>query len=66
MAFAVVGKKKGLILMYKCNECKSKFYYPEVKRPDAGLVNGKGILGLRVIKPIKFCPECLSVNIEKS
>lgn len=51
--------------MYKCNDCKQPFYYPKVKRPDAGLVNGNGILGLRVVEPIKFCPHCLSTKIEK-
>ena len=51
--------------MYKCKHCNKEFPHPEVKRPDAGLVNGKGILGLRVIEPIKFCPRCLSIDVEK-
>ena len=51
--------------MYLCKECNLEFPFPEVKRPDAGLVKGEGILGLRNIDPVKFCPECLSVNIEE-
>jgi len=28
------------------------------------MVSGEGILGLRKIDPVKFCPECLSVKIK--
>lgn len=52
-------------MMYKCNKCESEFIFPEVKKPDVGLVKGEGILGLRTIVPVAFCPECLSVNIEE-
>lgn len=51
--------------MYECEVCKSEFPFPEVKRPDAGMVSGEGILGIRKIEPVKFCPECLSVKIKE-
>nr|DAR82852.1 MAG TPA: RUBREDOXIN REDUCTASE, RUBREDOXIN 2 DEGRADATION, IRON-SULFUR PROTEIN, OXIDOREDUCTASE [Caudoviricetes sp.] len=49
--------------MYKCNKCNEQFEHPEVKLPDAGMPYG--ILGRRKIREIRFCPECMSVNIEK-
>lgn len=49
--------------MYKCNKCKSEFMFPEVKLPDAGMPYG--ILGKRKMREIRFCPECMSVDIEK-
>lgn len=51
--------------MYKCEKCKSEFPFPEVKRPDAGLTKGDGILGYRKMEPVKFCPECFSTKIKK-
>jgi hypothetical protein len=51
--------------MWKCNTCNSDFEFPEIKIPDAGLVSGIGILGLRKVKQIKFCPECMSTKIYK-
>lgn len=50
--------------MWKCRDCGSNFEFPEVKRPDAGLVSGVGILGLRKLNPVNFCPDCLSTKIE--
>ena len=35
--------------------------FPEIKKPDAGMVIG--ILGLQEMDTIKFCPECLSAQI---
>lgn len=51
--------------MYKCNHCISEFQHPEIKRPDAGCVNGIDIFGNRNMQPVKFCPVCLSTKIEK-
>lgn len=51
--------------MWKCHQCKNEFLFPEIKRSDAGLVNGEGILGLRKMDPVSFCPECMSTDIEK-
>ena len=51
--------------MYECMDCKSEFDTPEVKRPDAGITNGIGILGMRKMDPVKFCPKCFSTKIEK-
>lgn len=51
--------------MWKCNQCKKQFLFPEIKRPDAGLVRGEGILGFRKMEPVQFCPECMSTDIEK-
>jgi hypothetical protein len=55
--------QKGAIIMYQCNKCNSEFMFPEVKLPDAGMPYG--ILGRRKLREVKFCPECMSVNIEK-
>lgn len=51
--------------MWHCSECGSSFDCPEIKKPDAGMVSCEGILGLRKIKPVMFCPECLSTEIER-
>lgn len=51
--------------MWKCIDCNINFEFPEIKRPDAGLVSGVGILGLRKVKPVRFCPECFSTRIER-
>lgn len=51
--------------MWKCNQCQKEFAFPEIKRPDAGLVRGEGILGFRKMEPVSFCPECMSTNIQK-
>ena len=51
--------------MWKCGDCDSNFEFPEIKRPDAGLVSGVGILGLKKVNPVRFCPECLSTKIER-
>ena len=55
--------QKGLITMYKCKNCNFDFQFPEVKLPDAGMPYG--ILGKRKMREIRFCPECMSVDIEK-
>lgn len=52
--------------MWKCMDCNINFEFPEIKRPDAGLVSGIDILGFRKVKSIRFCPECLSTRIERS
>ena len=46
-----------------CMNCKAEFDAPEVKRPDAGITNGIGILGMEKMDPVKFCPECFSTKI---
>lgn len=51
--------------MYKCKKCEEVFPFPEIKRPCAGHVRGEGILGFRKMEPVKFCPECLSTDIEQ-
>ena len=51
--------------MWHCRDCDSNFDFPEVKMLDAGMVSGEGILGLRKIVPVKFCPECLSTKLRK-
>ncbi len=51
--------------MWKCMGCGGEFEFPEIKRPDAGHVSGVGILGLRKMKPVSFCPDCLSTKIER-
>ena len=51
--------------MWKCGDCGSNFEFPEIKRPDAGHVLGVGILGLKKVNPVRFCPECLSTKIER-
>lgn len=51
--------------MWECRDCGRKFQFPEIKRPDAGLVSGIGILGLRKVNPVSFCPICLSTKIER-
>jgi hypothetical protein len=50
--------------MWRCKECDSSFDFPEIKRPDAGMISGEGILGLRKVEPVRFCPECLSTKID--
>lgn len=55
----------GGVFMWTCKDCQNSFAFPEIKRPDAGLVMGKGILGGTELKPIRFCPECLSIRIKK-
>lgn len=50
--------------MWHCNDCGSSFDFPEIKMPDAGMVSGEGILGLRKAEPVRFCPECLSTKID--
>lgn len=52
--------------MWKCMNCNIEFEFPEIKKPDAGLVFGVDILGLRKIEPVKFCPKCLSTRINQS
>ena len=52
--------------MWKCMDCNIIFEFPEIKRPDAGPVSGIDILGLRKVKAIKFCHDCLSTRIERS
>ena len=51
--------------MYRCDSCKEEFRHPEIKMPDTGLVRGEGILGMAKLDPVKFCPECLSTQIEE-
>lgn len=51
--------------MWTCNNCKINFYFPVEKKPDAGFTHPVGILGMRTIEPVKFCPGCMSTNIEK-
>ncbi len=51
--------------MWKCGHCNTEFEFPEIKKPDAGLVFGVGILGLRKMEPVKFCPSCLSTMIKQ-
>lgn len=48
--------------MYKCRDCESTFEFPEIKNLDAG--HGEGILGFPVRNSIKFCPNCMSINIK--
>ncbi len=50
--------------MWICESCNEIFEFPEIKRPDAGLVSGIGILGYGKLKPVKFCPVCLSTYIK--
>ena len=52
--------------MWHCSDCGNNFDFPEVKKPDAGMVPCDGILGLRKIDPVMFCPECFSTKIQKS
>lgn len=40
--------------MWKCMDCNIDFEFPEIKRPDAGLVSGIDILGFRKVKSLKF------------
>lgn len=47
--------------MWECKKCRERFLWPEIKKPDAGMTTG--ILGLEEMKPMKFCPECLSTQI---
>ena len=51
--------------MYRCNDCKELFKFPEVKRPDAGNAHARDIYGSLELKPLLLCPECMSNNIEK-
>ena len=50
---------------YHCCACGSKFTTPEYKKPDAGFTFQDGILGLRTMDPVAFCPECLSTKIKR-
>ena len=51
--------------MWKCKDCNTQFDFPEIKRPDVGLVSCEGILGFRNMNPVKFCPECFSTHIRQ-
>lgn len=49
--------------MYKCKDCEESFVFPETKNLDVG--HGEGILGLPIHTTMKFCPFCMSVNINR-
>lgn len=60
-----IGYEKDVPHKYECKNCNSEFDVPEVKMPDAGFTNGIGILGMKKMDPVKFCPECFSTKIEE-
>ena len=49
--------------MWKCKKCKKIFSFPIVRKPDAEFTYPTGILGMRTIEPVKFCPHCESTKI---
>ena len=51
--------------MYKCLNCYNFFDTPEVKKPDAGHVLTPYDFRSDRVEPIRFCPVCMTTNIEK-
>lgn len=49
--------------MYKCRNCGKIFDVAEVKKPDAGHTITPYEFRTDQVKPLVFCPHCLSLDI---
>ena len=52
--------------MYNCNKCKSKFLFPDMVQLDSGMIHYQGAIVRYAPPHVNICPECRSVDIEKS